>query len=92
MSKVTENLIRRRLWKQNAAYGDGCYTTSKGKIRDLVAARLLSEGIVPCPLTEKYLVAKDFDMVKDGDGNLKCWVHKCEVGGHSKRYVLYNSE
>ena len=30
MSKVTENLIRRRLWKQNAAYGEGCYTTSKG--------------------------------------------------------------
>ena len=54
--------------------------------------RLLSEGIVPCPLTEKYLVAKDFDMVKDGDGNLKCWVHKCEVGGHIKKYVIYNSE
>ena len=57
-----------------------------------MAARLLSEGIVPCPLTEKYLVAKDFDMVKDGDGNLKCWVHKCEVGGHAKRYVIYNSD
>ena len=38
MSKVTANLIRRRLWKQNRAYGEGCYTTSKGKIRDLVAA------------------------------------------------------
>ena len=37
MSKVTQNLIRRRLWKQNVAYGEGCYTTSKGKIRDLVA-------------------------------------------------------
>ena len=36
MSKVTENLIRRRLWKENRAYGEGCYTTSKGKIRDLV--------------------------------------------------------
>ena len=72
-------------------HGEGCYTTSKGKIRDLVA-RLLSEGIVPCPLTEKYLVAKDFDMVKDGDGNLKCWVHKCEVGGHAKKYMIYNSE
>ena len=39
MSKVTENLIRRKLWKQNAAYGEGCYTTSKAKIRALVAAR-----------------------------------------------------
>jgi len=29
MSKVTENLIRRRLWKENRAYGEGCYTTSK---------------------------------------------------------------
>lgn len=92
MSKVTENLIRRRLWKENVAYGDGCYTTSKSKIRDLVAARLLSEGVIPCPLTENYLVAKDFDAVKDGDGNLKCWVHKCEVAGHKKRYVIYNSE
>ena len=76
MSKVTENLIRRKLWKQNAAYGEGCYTTSKAKIRDLVAARLLSSGLVPCPLTEKYLEAHDFDIVKDGDGNLKCRVHK----------------
>jgi len=92
MSKVTENLIRRRLWKQNAAYGEGCYTTSKGKNRELVAARKISEGIVPCPLTENYLIAKDFDMVKDGDGNLKCWVHKCEVAGHAKKYVIYNSE
>ena len=31
---------------------------------DLVP-RLISEGVIPCPLTEKYLVAKDFDMVKD---------------------------
>ena len=92
MSKVTENLIRRKLWKENSAYGDGCYTTSKSKIRDLVAARLLSEGSVPCPLTEKYLVATDFHVVTDGDGNLKCWVYKCEVGGHKKRYVIYNSE
>ena len=92
MSKVTENLIRRKLWKQNAAYGEGCYTTSKAKIRDLVAARLLSSGLVPCPLTEKYLEAHDFDIVKDGDGNLKCWVHKCEVGGYEKKYVIYNSE
>tara|TARA_B100000676_G_C17912997_1_gene751055 strand:+ start:18 stop:296 length:279 start_codon:yes stop_codon:yes gene_type:complete len=92
MSKVTENLIRRRLWKENAAYGDGCYTTSKSKIRDLVAARLLSAGLVPCPLTEKYLVAQDFDVVKDSDGNLKCWVHKCEVGGYAKKYMIYNSE
>jgi hypothetical protein len=92
MSKVTENLIRRRLWKQNAAYGEGCYTTSKGKIRDLVAAKLLSEGSVPCPLTDRYLIARDFQMVKDGDGNLKCWVYKCEVAGKPKRYVIYNSE
>tara|TARA_B100000242_G_scaffold147875_1_gene105387 strand:+ start:312 stop:590 length:279 start_codon:yes stop_codon:yes gene_type:complete len=92
MSKVTENLIRRRLWKENHAYGEGCYTTSKGKIRDLVAARLLSAGYVPCPLTEKYLIATDFDIVKDNDGNLKCWVHKCEVAGHQKKYVIYNSE
>ena len=40
MSKVTENLIRRRLWKQNTAYGEGCYTTSKGKIRDLVGRKI----------------------------------------------------
>ena len=46
---------------------------SKGKIRDLVASRLLSAGLVPCPLTEKYLVAQDFDVVKDGDGNLNNW-------------------
>ena len=65
---------------------------AKAKYVIWLQARLISEGVIPCPLTEKYLVAKDFDMVKDGDGNLKCWVHKCEVGGHAKRYVIYNSE
>ena len=73
------------------AYGEGCYTTSKGKIRDLVD-RKLSEGSVPCPLTDRYLIAKDFQMVKDGDGNLKCWVYKCEIAGNAKKYVIYNSE
>jgi hypothetical protein len=92
MSKVTENLIRRKLWKENTAFGQGYYTTSMAKIRDLVAARLLTTGHVPCPLTEKYLAAADFNVVKDGDGNLKCWVHKCEVGGYQKRYMIYNSE
>ena len=57
-----------------------------------MAIRLLTAGLVPCPLTEKYLMAHDFDVVKDGDGNLKCWVHKCEVGGYEKMYVIYNSE
>lgn len=92
MSKVTENLIRRKLWKYNPAYGEGCYTTSKGKIRDLVASGLLSEGSVPCPLTDAYLFAKDFNMVKDGDGNLKCWTYSSTVAGVAKRYVIYNSE
>jgi len=53
---------------------------------------LLNEGSVPCPLTDDYLYAKDFNMVKDGDGNLKCWTYSCSIAGVSKRYVIYNSE
>jgi hypothetical protein len=91
MSKIAENLIRRKMWRYNPAYGNGCYTTSKSKIGDLINAGLLTDKRVPNPITPAYLESTDFNVVKNGDNEVQCWIHTDVSGEVEHRFVIYNA-